>query len=714
MIRIVQRVLACFFISLIIVIVGLSSSISADTILHKKNEDTQTNNQGAYFHELAQATYQSILAMVEPSTGLPHDHFALLFDVMPQFATRCPYTNAASGASLKAWFCNTNDCRDGGYYGLKLEYNTPPGTWCSYNVDMPSFDVNQATYLEAWVKGATGGERFEFVLWSDCQGSFPGRPESAVISAEKTWKRCRIPLSDFQPYTDLSSLCRLSIGFNDALHPGGTIYLDKIAFVDSDGNLIHVPADEMTSVTNIGLYIASLLGALDLGLESYGEALTKLTATLTTIETLEKWHGFPQCWNHVVSLRPSSTDLCISTVDLGNLAASLILLRQRIPELSARVSTLLEAMDWSWLYDTDEGLLYGCRYPNGSASDWHYDWIAADSRLAYFIGIGTGKIPPGSWNNLDRSKEPQRCANLWHFEPGWDGGGLFMQFLPGIFLEELEEAGNKLGESACNFSKDQICYAQQIGAPAWGWSATTLPNCEYCGYGCERDDIVVPHGSILSIDCVDSDALISNLHTLETLGGRPQASDGTQMFDFGFCSSVNWQTGEVSSVYLLLDQSMAFLSLVNYLTNGHLRAVFCKDKIAEMGIDLISDYVRIPIPYVKVNGSDGPITLNPSDILTLTVSLNNYCITDNADWWLAADTPFGFYFYTVEGWTTDLVAVYQGPLFYLDSFELFGVPASGLPAGIYTIYFGIDTNMDGDVTWDSLYCDSVVADITNE
>jgi len=36
---------------------------------------------------------------------------------------------------------------------------------------------------------------------------------------------------------------------------------------------------------------------------------------------------------------------------------------------------------------------------------------------------------------------------------------------------------------------------------------------------------------------------------------------------------------------------------------------------------------------------------------------------------------------------------------------------SELQPGTYTVYFGVDTNMDGDVTWDSLYYDSVVVNI---
>ena len=56
--------------------------------------------------------------------------------------------------------------------------------------------------------------------------------------------------------------------------------------------------------------------------------------------------------------------------------------------------------------------------------------------------------------------------------------------------------------------------------------------------------------------------------------------------------------------------------------------------------------------------------------------------------------------------------VHKGQLFYLDSYEVFSRPVSGLPAGTYTLYFGVDTVMDGDVTWDSVYYDTVEVNIT--
>ena len=549
----------------------------------------------AYFDRLTNATYNSILAMVEPSTGLPHDRFdASLYDIFPQFAVirSIPYSDSDPNASIRCWRSTTSESIHTGHYGLKIEYTMPSGTWGSYNINLPHCDISQASSLQFWVKGAQGGEKFEFVLWSDCQGPFPGRPSSAEISVSQTWELMNIPLKDFESFADLSSLCRLSIGFNDAMHSGGTIYLDEIVFVDTTGNRIQVQLNEETSVTNICLYISSVLMALDLGLEDYSDVVTKLTTTLSSIDSLYKWHGFPQTHNHVVSLTPSTGDTCFSFVDLGNFAASLILLRQRMPEteLSSRATALLDAMEWDWFYDPIAGLPYGCRYSDESASTGHYDWLCADSRLGHFISIGTENIPDSSWNNLRRTHEQPWCVDSthWHYEPGWDGGGLFMAFLPAIFLDEKDS----LSTSTRNFTLDQICYYNQIGASAWGWSATALPPYgeEYCGYGCFNDSILVPHASIMAIHSVGEDTIYGNLIALESLGARQPVTNDNDSSDFGFRSSVNWVTGGMSSVYLVLDQGMSFLSLANYINHDTIQTLFCQDTITFRAVESIPDY----------------------------------------------------------------------------------------------------------------------------
>ena len=175
-----------------------------------------------------------------------------------------------------------------------------------------------------------------------------------------------------------------------------------------------------------------------------------------------------------------------------------------------------------------------------------------------------------------------------------------------------------------------------------------------------------------------------------------------------------------SGVYMSIDSGETWYPINDSLST---RAVTCMavsadGKVLYAGTSgegvfkLALETILETIPDIKVNGSDGPVTLSQSDTISLTVALNNNDITDNADWWLAAGAPFGLWFFTFDGWTTDWRPVYQGPLFYLDTYEVFSTTVSGLQEGTYTFYFGVDANMDGNITWDSLYYDTVEVNIT--
>jgi hypothetical protein len=551
----------------------------------------------SYLDQLAVDTYNSILASIEPSTGLPHDKIdASLLDIVPQLGVvrGIPYTSTGPSASLQAGPCKAAGCAHTGRWGLRLEYDIPAGSFASYNIESHGFDASSATDLEFWARGDHAGDRFEVVLWSNCAGGFPGRPASALIEVGTTWERHTVPMADFAGYATPSSICRLSLGFNDAIDPQGTVYVDGIRFRDAAGKAPWLAPDEETNVTTVGLYMASVIGARSLGIETTESARQRLATTLTALESLPKYHGFPQTHNHVVSRTPSAGDTCISTVDTGNLAIGLILVRQSVPELADRANALLTAMDWSWLYDPTAGLPYGCRHPDGSVDAFHYDYLMADSRLAHLLGIGSGGMPASSWDNLRRAHQPPRCASTGPLEPGWSGGGLFMAFLPGLFLRDRGE----LASSARALVDEQICYAQQIDTPegAWGWSATAMPpnGATYCGFGCQRDDVLVPHASLLALGAhtptVDPAAVVHNLEALERMGARTPFSDGNNDFHWGFRSSVNWQTGEVATPMLILDQTMAFLSIVDQTTGGSLRAAACKDPLVRQGTDAIADY----------------------------------------------------------------------------------------------------------------------------
>lgn len=82
-----------------------------------------------------------------------------------------------------------------------------------------------------------------------------------------------------------------------------------------------------TSPTNIGLMLVSTLAAYDLGyLDQLGLA-TRLMATFETLDQLERHRGHFLNWYDTLTLKPLQPRY-VSTVDSGNLAASLIVIAQ--------------------------------------------------------------------------------------------------------------------------------------------------------------------------------------------------------------------------------------------------------------------------------------------------------------------------------------------------------------------------------------------------
>ncbi|HQA66018.1 MAG TPA: glucoamylase family protein, partial [Bacillota bacterium] len=92
-----------------------------------------------------------------------------------------------------------------------------------------------------------------------------------------------------------------------------------------------------TSPTNIGLLLASIMSARDLGYISTWEMLERLDNTITTIEKLKKWRGHLYNWYDTVTLEVLRPNY-ISTVDSGNFIGYLMTLRQGLLEYKNKPS----------------------------------------------------------------------------------------------------------------------------------------------------------------------------------------------------------------------------------------------------------------------------------------------------------------------------------------------------------------------------------------
>ncbi|MEO9337305.1 glucoamylase family protein [Mesorhizobium sp. SB112] len=120
-----------------------------------------------------------------------------------------------------------------------------------------------------------------------------------------------------------------------------TVKLRKIArrtwlyfetFVDEENNML--PPDNFqetplpvvahrTSPTNIGVYLLSVVSARDFGWISLSEAVTRIEATMSTMEQMKRHRGHLFNWYETKNLAPMQP-LYVSAVDSGNLAGHLV------------------------------------------------------------------------------------------------------------------------------------------------------------------------------------------------------------------------------------------------------------------------------------------------------------------------------------------------------------------------------------------------------
>lgn len=104
-----------------------------------------------------------------------------------------------------------------------------------------------------------------------------------------------------------------------------------------------------TSPTNIGFLLMATLSAWDMGYITFSKLLDKIDKTLTTVESLEKWHGHLYNWYDTKNLNVLHPKY-VSTVDSGNLIGYCITLLQGLKSLKNK--ELLDKKTLIGLFDT--------------------------------------------------------------------------------------------------------------------------------------------------------------------------------------------------------------------------------------------------------------------------------------------------------------------------------------------------------------------------
>ena len=141
-----------------------------------------------------------------------------------------------------------------------------------------------------------------------------------------------------------------------------------------------------TSPTNIAMSLLSALAAHDLGYLSTDALLRRLNATLTTLESLERYRGHFLNWYDTASLAPLHPRY-VSTVDSGNLAGALIALAQGLLQLEETPQTYTQRL--AGLTDTADVL--AAASSSTDARSGPREIVTEINRLARAIGVTTQK-----------------------------------------------------------------------------------------------------------------------------------------------------------------------------------------------------------------------------------------------------------------------------------------------------------------------------------
>lgn len=115
-----------------------------------------------------------------------------------------------------------------------------------------------------------------------------------------------------------------------------------------------------------------------------------------------------------------------------------------------------------------------------------------------------------------------------------------------------------------------------------------------------------------------------------------------------------------------------------------------------------------PQPDLKVNGQDGPITINRGQAVDVTVSLDpGQYAEKNAEWWILLKTEKGWFSYVAaQGWVRGRQPYKTAPLAPLAATPVWG---KKLPKGTSTFYFNLDDSLNG--LDDTLWSDSVLVTV---
>ena len=388
-------------------------------------------------------------------------------------------------------------------------------------------------------------------------------------------------------------------------------YYEQIVGKDSNflppDNLQMIPTPRVariTSPTNVGMYLLSILGAWYLRLIDHHTLETRITNALDTIERLPKWNGHLYNWFDTATLQVRGTPY-ISLVDSGNYLAALIILRQHFyvlgqrEDLQTRLETIANNTDLSCFYRKESKLFAIGYFPRTDTfTDNDFDLYMSEARTASYIAVARGEVPAEHWETLSRViSELDRHFGML----SWTGTTfeyfmpqLWFSAAPGSFLyESLRFAQHQQILDRC-LKKDRVygisesAYDMFDHLKNYQYHACGVPALAIAGAQ-ENGRVVSPYSTFLMAQFGGGHTFHRHLDNLRQLRKHGVYDD------FGYYDALDCNSTVPHPVqnYMSHHQGMILCAICNLLCNRPFEKAFYADPQMRAGHVLLEEQ----IPY---------------------------------------------------------------------------------------------------------------------
>ncbi|MFH5832727.1 GH36-type glycosyl hydrolase domain-containing protein [Halalkalibaculum sp. DA384] len=303
---------------------------------------------------------------------------------------------------------------------------------------------------------------------------------------------------------------------------------------------------------------------------------------------------------------------------------------ERANELAGWCEAMVRQMDFGILYNKKRGLFsIGYNADRAANDKGTYDLLSSEARLASYIAIAKGEVPPEHWFRLSRrltSIDRNEILLSW-------GGTMFEYLMPLLFMSRYDDT--LLSLTYDNVVRWQKEYGENRdrGYP-WGVSESAygLLNLEmhyqYRAFGAPglglrrglaEDYVVAPYASMLALMVRPREAL-DNLELL-----RQKGAYGMN----GFYEAVDYtpsrlEQGEerlVIKMYMAHHQGMGILAITNALDGNAIQELFHRDPLVQSCELLLQERIPKGVPIKEPRPID--VELEPGEEQKLEAAVDH-------------------------------------------------------------------------------------------